>query len=308
MAIEQEPEFSGSDRGTAVVLGSLRGEAHQAAQLEIRKFRLTLEWAELNQVSAEDAYAHHQVCGFGDQGLPIAGAGAPLVSEFALYEFGAALSLSSEGARKYVGCVLEIGHRLPRLRERVLAGQVPYWRAARVAEATMVLCPEGAGAVDASIAAFAHSCSWAQLDRTVAAAAARFDPDPDAEVTLRPVIDLEEHHHVEAYEVPTGLQTQADLIDLHCVFPYCTRAAIRCDHDHVKAYESGGTTCSCNIAPLCRGHHRAKTHSAWTYDVLEPGRYLWTSPHGLHLIRDHHGTHQMRPERHDLGQDEPPEP
>ncbi len=74
------------------------------------------------------------------------------------------------------------------------------------------------------------------------------------------------------------------------MFPWCTRPAPRCDIDHVIAHAAGGTTCSCNTAPLCRRHHRLKTHSPWTYTVLEPGTYLWSSPHGYQFLRDHEGT------------------
>ena len=45
-------------------------------------------------------------------------------------------------------------------------------------------------------------------------------------------------------------------------------------------YADGGPTCSDNTAPLCRRHHRAKTHSAWDYSVLDRGTYLWTTPNG----------------------------
>ena len=56
-------------------------------------------------------------------------------------------------------------------------------------------------------------------------------------------------------------------------------------------YHQGGPTCLCQIAPLCRRHHRLKTHaSGWSSYVLEPGSYLWTSPHGYQFLRDHTGT------------------
>ena len=116
--------------------------------------------------------------------------------------------------------------------------------------------------------------------------------NPDTTVIVKPVIDLADHLHVEAYEAPDRLKDQNTLVDLHCVFPYCTRPAQSCDTDHVIPHADGGTTCSCNTAPLCRRHHRAKTHSSWTYAVLDRGTYLWTTPNGLQLIRDHHGTHE----------------
>jgi hypothetical protein len=39
-----------------------------------------------------------------------------------------------------------------------------------------------------------------------------------------------------------------------------------------------------------------KTHTAWTYTALDPGTYLWTSPHGYHYLRDPHGTTDHPPE------------
>ena len=54
-----------------------------------------------------------------------------------------------------------------------------------------------------------------------------------AQVVVKPVIDLTEHIHVEAYEAPGRLKEQNVLVDVHCVHPYCTRPAHRCDCDHV---------------------------------------------------------------------------
>jgi hypothetical protein len=114
--------------------------------------------------------------------------------------------------------------------------------------------------------------------------------NPDTQVVVKPVIDLNAHIHVSAYEIPDRLRAQAELRDTTCVFPWCTRPAKKCDIDHVIAHRKGGTTCSCNTAPLCRRHHRLKTHSPWTYTALEPGTYLWSSPHGYQFLRDHTGT------------------
>ena len=66
--------------------------------------------------------------------------------------------------------------------------------------------------------------------------------NPDAQVIVKPVIDLNEHIHVEGYEVPTRLREQAMLRDHTCVFPWCTRSARKADADHVIPYAEGGTT------------------------------------------------------------------
>ena len=112
----------------------------------------------------------------------------------------------------------------------------------------------------------------------------------DAQVVIKPVIDLEAHHHTDAYAVPDRLVEQTRVAQSVCVFPWCERPARRCDTDHVVAHGADGPTCSCNLAPLCRRHHRAKTHTAWTYDKTDATTYLWRSPHGLHLIKDHGTT------------------
>ncbi|WP_166134866.1 HNH endonuclease signature motif containing protein [Nocardioides ochotonae] len=110
--------------------------------------------------------------------------------------------------------------------------------------------------------------------------------NPQTQVTIKPVIDLEAHHHTDAYAVPDRVAEQTRLAQPVCAFPWCERPARRCDADHVTAHDDGGPTCSCNLAPLCRRHHRAKTHTAWTYDKTDAATYLWRSPHGLHLMKD----------------------
>jgi len=115
------------------------------------------------------------------------------------------------------------------------------------------------------------------------------------QLTVKPVIDLQDHVHVSAYEVPDRLKEATGLRDLQCVFPWCTRPARGCDHDHVIPHDQGGSTCSCNIAALCRHHHRLKTLTAWRYTMPEPSVYVWTSPHGYVFLRDHAGTVDVTP-------------
>ena len=121
--------------------------------------------------------------------------------------------------------------------------------------------------------------------------------NPDTEVVVKPVIDLNEHHRVEGYEIPDRLREQTILRTGTCVFPWCTRPARTADCDHVIPYDQGGSTCSCNLAALCRRHHRLKTHSTWSYTVLEPGSFLWSSPYGYQFLTDHQGTRDVTAER-----------
>jgi hypothetical protein len=84
-----------------------------------------------------------------------------------------------------------------------------------------------------------------------------------------------------------------------CVFPWCTRKAEHCDHDHRVDHDpdrpDGGPTCSCNVAPVCRHHHRSKTTGGWAYATVEPGVYLWRSPLGYQLVKDATGTLDVTP-------------
>ena len=122
---------------------------------------------------------------------------------------------------------------------------------------------------------------------------------PDTVVTVRPIRDLADHVRVDQYEIPDRLTHQIDQRDGNCVFPWCTRPARACDRDHREPYDESdparGPTCSCNLAPLCRHHHRLKTHTPWRYRSPEPSVYLWTSPHGYQFLRNHEGTRDVTP-------------
>jgi len=426
-AVPVEPEQAGPPTG---LLAAVRAETRLAMRAEVRRLQLVVEWCAAHEVDPEDSAT---VVEFGrDTGLALAGAGAPGVSEFAVVELAAALGMTSDAGRRYVGRVLEVRYRLPGLWDEVVAGRLPWWRAARVAEHTMSLPEAGAGFVDARLARFAAKVTFGQVERLVQEALIRFDPqaaeerrraaadgrhfdvhleaaghagtvevagtldladavdletairqgaadqqalgskeslgvrrskaagilarrqttlnlnprtggdaggpeaekagsggglvrprqavlhvhladaalgrcattrspisvdqakgwcaDPDTQVVIKPVLDLNDHIHVDAYEVPGRLADQTAERDGACVFPWCTRPAPGCDKDHTVPYDQGGPTCSCNIAPLCRGHHRAKTHDRWRYRFIRPGTYLWASPHGYWYYRDGLGT------------------
>jgi hypothetical protein len=66
-----------------------------------------------------------------------------------------------------------------------------------------------------------------------------------------------------------------------CSAPGCERPAARCDLDHSKAWHLGGLTCPCNLAPLCRHHHRLKQANGWWLEQPEPGVLVWRTPTGL---------------------------
>jgi 5-methylcytosine-specific restriction endonuclease McrA len=123
-------------------------------------------------------------------------------------------------------------------------------------------------------------------------------------VVVRPVIDLNARASTPAYDVPDRMREQVVLRDRTCVFPWCARSARGCDLDHVVEFDHGadsegraqpGPTATWNLAPLCRRHHRLKTFTAWTYRVVGPGAFHWTSPHGRRYRRDQTGTSSLDP-------------
>ena len=72
---------------------------------------------------------------------------------------------------------------------------------------------------------------------------------------------------------PSALRNQV------CVFPGCVRPTTVCDLDHTVPWPHG-PTCICNLGPLCRHHHRLKTHDpGWTLTNHGNGTYTWTTPH-----------------------------
>jgi hypothetical protein len=85
---------------------------------------------------------------------------------------------------------------------------------------------------------------------------------------------------VAGYRPSVMLEHLVGVRQLVCAFPGCARAARRCDLDHTVAYDRGGRTCECNLAPLCRRHHRAKQAPGWRLDQPEPGTMIWTTPTG----------------------------
>ncbi len=385
-----------------------------------------VEWALAHEVAEVG-----QAATWGDTPVPLAGPGAPLVSEFAVVELAAALGLSTDAGRRLVAEGLELAHRLPRLWGRVQAGSLVVWKARRIAAATPDLSVEAAAFVDAQVAPYAHRVGSTQLARLVDEAIARFMPEfaeerraaaadgrhlivesaqvsfngttmvhgeldladaldleaavqagaealkaagsdegldarraaalgalargetaldlraadvapaprparrdltlfvhlgdsdvaeieghglvtkaqvaawcgaPEARITVRPVIDLNQPQSAPGYAVPDRIRQQVVLRDRTCVFPWCTRNARRCDLDHVVAFhpererrDPGAQTSTENLAPLCRRHHRIKTHGGWAYTMLEPGTYLWRSPRGYSYLRDRGGTQDLTP-------------
>ena len=135
---------------------------------------------------------------------------------------------------------------------------------------------------------------------------------PDLDLTVRPVVHCggcadcatycQDRHQRTSYQ-PTDLDRElVALTNPRCVFPYCTMPAHRTDCDHIVAYDPDHPdqtpTCPrCNLAPLCRHHHRLNTHAGWAYRQIEPGVHTWTEPHGQRFLTTRWGTRDTTCER-----------
>ncbi|HEY7432663.1 MAG TPA: DUF222 domain-containing protein [Streptosporangiaceae bacterium] len=83
-----------------------------------------------------------------------------------------------------------------------------------------------------------------------------------------------------AYQASPGLRHVLEIRHATCTYPGCRRAAERCDLDHAVPYDRGGRTCTCNLGPRCRRHHKAKQTPGWRLVQTSPGDVTWTTPSG----------------------------
>jgi uncharacterized protein DUF222 len=89
------------------------------------------------------------------------------------------------------------------------------------------------------------------------------------------------HAHAQAgYRPGRKLRHLIAARNATCTAPGCGQAAANCDLDHTTPWHLGGVTCECNLAPLCRHHHRVKQAYGWWLDQSEPGLLRWRTPAG----------------------------
>jgi hypothetical protein len=101
-------------------------------------------------------------------------------------------------------------------------------------------------------------------------------------LTLTPVIrgPCDHAQAQRAYRPSRSLRHLVNARNTRCTAPGCGRPAARCDLDHTTPWHLGGITCPCNIAPLCRHHHRCKQAEGWWLEQPEPGVLKWRAPSG----------------------------
>jgi len=101
-------------------------------------------------------------------------------------------------------------------------------------------------------------------------------------VKLRALAATECGHERESpnYRPPSSLWHLIQIRNQRCTHAGCRMPAAKCDADHTLPYEKGGRSCECNLAPLCRHHHRIKQLQGWRLEQPEPGVLAWVTPSG----------------------------
>jgi hypothetical protein len=196
------PAALGDLNSPAEVLAFARERRAIADRAEAELLQAAVVWADQHpaeSLEAAEVFRTRTWLGFGDTAIPLAGPGAPLVAEFSVAEFAAAVGMTTEAGKYYLGHALELRHRLPKLWKRVVTGDLPVWKARRVADLTAGrdLSPAAAAFVDRQVAPVAHKIRPAALDRLVEEAIARHMPEA-AEATRRQAADgrhVEVDHH-----------------------------------------------------------------------------------------------------------------
>lgn len=150
-----------------------------ALRAMIETSRLVLAWRfahtydDLPHVAATSEHHHARR-------VALAGAGAPLVHEHAPLELALHLQMSPQSGRTLMGAALEIAHRLPRLWQRLLDGELEAWRAREVARETLSLAPEIAAAVDDLLAETSRAINQVTADDLILEALLVLDPEEAA--------------------------------------------------------------------------------------------------------------------------------
>src|SRR5262245_41396305 len=186
----------------------------------VDKLELALQWCVLHPASIDTGVAV-----WGDAGLPgltewdetLGGDGCPLVAAHAPEPFAAALGVSTLTGMQLLADALDLAHRLPHTMAKVRALQVAPWKARRLAQATHHLSRAAAAYVDRQLADRVDSCGVVLIDRTVAQAAAMFDPDPlvlaEEEATLSWKVSLT-HRSDGGFAGTSHLEATGDTLDL----------------------------------------------------------------------------------------------
>ncbi|WP_329519677.1 HNH endonuclease signature motif containing protein [Spirillospora sp. NBC_01491] len=88
-----------------------------------------------------------------------------------------------------------------------------------------------------------------------------------------------DRHGHPGHRPPAAVRREVEARHATCVFPTCNNPSGRCDLDHTVPWRPG-VTCACNLALLCRRHHRTKQTPGWRLTQPWPGLLVWLTPSG----------------------------
>ena len=101
----------------AEVLAFARERRAVADRAEADLLQAAVMWADQHPAESLEAAEVFRTSGyaggFGDTAVPVAGPGAPLVAEFSVAEFAAAVGMTTEAGKLYLGQAVELRYRLP---------------------------------------------------------------------------------------------------------------------------------------------------------------------------------------------------
>lgn len=158
------------DRARAALLGGRRAD--------VELLVAALEWAVSHPASSV-----YDVAGWGDEDLcgegflPLAGEGAPWVTEFAPCELAAELGWSTDPAKQLMGDALGLAYRLPGLWRLTVDLVVPVHLARYAADHTRDLGPEAAAHADCLLTRAPRLLTQSRIRDLVNGARLYHDPD-----------------------------------------------------------------------------------------------------------------------------------
>jgi hypothetical protein len=223
--------------------------------------------------------------------------GSSFTGEFLVDEVESALTLTGVSAAYLVELALSLSERLPGTLEALRAGLIDVAKAKVIVQGTAAVSAES---VERQVLDDAPAQTTSELRSKVARAVIAADPEAadKRRRAAEAVLDDQGHpigHGETRYRPSPALRRKVEARNPVCVFPQCRRPARACDLDHTTPHHphepGGGITCGCNLAPLCRRHHRLKQSKDWHLDQPQPGHYRWTTPSGKH----HHTTPEEQP-------------
>jgi len=180
----EAPEVT--DLLAADLLALARDTSLLQRQADVELLRVAYAWAVAHPALDAVATSSGPVLpGVLDAVETLGGAGTPAVAAFTTEPLAAALEMSPASATSLLADTLDLHHRLPRLLDQVTALLVQVWKARRVAAATRSLSYDGARWVDGQLGGKVGALGAAGIDRLVADAKARFDPDHIADRAAR---------------------------------------------------------------------------------------------------------------------------